>query len=660
MKYSTLLLLWICSILLVNAQAKFKFGDVPKELLTMTVYEKDTTASAFVVYENQEVYYDYKDKSGFELMSDYTIRIKILTTEGVEQANGNILLFNVNNPTVTEEVNNLSGWTYNLENGKIVKEKLSKDYIFIENIDENWKRMKFALPAVKAGSVIEYRYSFKSPFYYFPRDYKFQRSIPVQYSFFKISIPDYFIFNREEKGYENVKKTISRTGMNFKIMGLPVLCSGEELKIEAVDLPALKNESFVWNYNDYRQGITFELRKINMDLRPQIDYTSHKDFTQSWDNVVKDLMDNDNFGKKLKNKGLFKDELATLQNTGNNEEKLRAILNLVRSKVKWNDLNQFSINNPDKALKDGVGTSSEINSLLYNAVKNAGFEVGAVAMSLRSKGRIPLTYPTRDRFNYFIVEVKSNGKTYYLDATRSYCDLNVIPIECLVDNALCIYEKSFDWVNLTKIGNNSSKVTILASFNDEGILIGKRSQTRAGESIFYFKQGYERAKDEAEHIQKIENSNDIAIADYKLETSQQSLIETYDFTSNSIRLGDANLITILPLLFDAMRSNPFKQEERKLPVEFNFPEDSRMTVNIFFPEGYTIDEAPKSERIMFGDNNELEFSFLIQVNENNNVQIVSRFKLDVCIIPPTQYAVLRDFYSKVYAKCQEVIVFKKK
>jgi len=71
-----------------------------------------------------------------------------------------------------------------------------------------------------------------------------------------------------------------------------------------------------------------------------------------------------------------------------------------------------------------------------------------------------------------------------------------------------------------------------------------------------------------------------------------------------------------------------------------------------------LDEAPKSERITYGDDNEIDFSYLVQANENN-IQIAYRFKLNVCIVPVDKYEGLRDFISKVYAKCQEVLVFKK-
>ena len=662
MKYIAFFFVWLCCIPITIAQDKFKFGEVPQDLLSMTVYDKDSTASAFVVYENQDVYYNWNTTySDFELVSDYTVRIKILTAEGVEQANINIPFYKGSSSSSSENISGLTGWTYNLDNGKVTKEKLSKEYVFTEDVTENIKRLKFALPSVRVGSVIEYKYSFATPFYNRPKNFQFQSSIPVKYSHLKISTPEYFVFNREIKGYEPIKTNITPTSMNFSIQGQVLRCSGEEITAEVFDLPALKDEGFVWNHSDFMTGISLNLKKVVINKTDQLANSYYKDFAQTWDNVVNNLMDFENFGGKLKNKGLFKDEITAIKASGgSDEEQLRAILDLVRSKVKWSGRNTFYIDNPTKALKDGIGSSGEINSLLFNAVKNAGFDAGVVAMSLRSNGRIPLTYPSQDKFNYFIVQVKAGEKIYYLDATRSYCDLNVIPVDCLVDKALYIRDnKNFSWVDLTGIGNNISRTNILVTFNEDGVLIGKKIKALTGEPVFSFKQAYEKSKDESEYIQKIETDNNISISDYKIDEKQSALTETYNFTLNSIRTGEENLLIIHPLLFETMQKNPFKEETRKLPVEFNYPEDERINVNIAIPKGYVLDEAPKSVRFTYGDDNSIEFSYFVQTSETN-VQIAYRFKLGACIIPATQYEELRDFFSKMFAKSQEVLVFKKK
>ena len=657
MKKIFLLLGILISVQPLLSQEKFKFGNVPQDLLEMTVYEKDSSTSAFVVYEGKDVYYDWSASSdNFGIVTEYVVRIKILKQDGVEYANQAISFFKGRNPSDSDNIENLTGWTYNLEDGKIVKEKLSKDYIFTEDVTEYWKRMKFALPAVKVGSVIEYKYKKKSPRFYDPENIQFQRSIPVQYSRFIISIPEYFKFNREVKGYEPIKTTFKPTNLNFHIGNAFLNCSGEESIFEVFNLPALKEEDYVWNADDFMSGISFELRNIVI--------TGHyyKDFSQTWEKVATNLKEYDDFGKELNNKGILKDETAAIKAMeGDDETKLRAVLDLVRNKIKWNDQNRLYITNLSKALKEGVGNSAQINALLLNALKNAGYNVCPVVMSLRSNGRIPITYPTIDNFNYFIVQVVTSEKTYYLDATRSYTDLNLLPVNCLVDRALCLQAKGFDWIDLSALCSGSNRVNLIVAFNEDGILAGKKLGIYAGESAFSFRREYNEATDEATYIQDLENTNNIMVSDYKMEEKHNpglSCAESYDFVIGDNSLGESELIMINPLLFEGLQKNIFKSEDRKLPIEFSYPLDERINVSITIPEGYVLDEAPTSEKFLYDDDNSLEFSYIVRPNETV-VQIAYRLTIKTCIVPATDYTLLRDFWSKVCAKNNQVIVFKK-
>jgi hypothetical protein len=656
MKRTLLPFVFLCCLHLLSAEDKFKFGNCPASLLEMDVYPKDSTASAVVVYEDCDVRYDINSVTAdFEVITEYVVRIKILTQEGIEYASGSVPFYKGNTTASSENVSGITGWTYNLEDGKVVKEKLSKDYIFTENVTDHLKRIKFAMPAVKVGSVIEYKYSINSPHYYNLNDYKFQRSIPVQYSSFRIKIPEYFIFSRETKGYEPINVTIKPANQTLSIKGKMTSCSAEEIFVEAENIPALKADDYVWNYRDFMSGINFELKKVNFTG------VYYKDYTQTWSKIVERLNDDDDFGKTLKEKGILKNELpSVLADKSADTDSIRAILNLVRSKVKWNDRSTLWVGNMNKALKDGSGSSGEINAILLNALKNAGFEVYPVAMSLRSRGRIPLTYPSIDNLNYFIVCVYSGTSVYYLDATRSYTDINIIPIDCLVDKALVVYPQSFDWIDLTSIGNNSNRISLAVKFNDEGILSGKKSEVYFGELAYAFKRDFDGADNQDKYIESEESHNNITISDYAMaarENPNFNFTESYEFTDNTIQLGE-EVISFNPLLFLAMKNNAFKSETRVLPVEFSYPYEQRINVTITLPEGYVTDELPTSERFVFGDDSRIDFSYVVQATENN-IQLAYKIKLGTCIIPATEYGILRDFWAKMHNKENELITIKK-
>lgn len=313
-----------------------------------------------------------------------------------------------------------------------------------------------------------------------------------------------------------------------------------------------------------------------------------------------------------------------------------------------------------KALKEGTGSSADINALMINALRNAGFETYPVAMSLRSKGRLPITHPTISNLNYFIACVYSGSNTYFLDGTLAYTDLNVIPIDCMADKALIIKSKTFDWIDLSAIGNNFERVNISLKFNEEGILSGSLMKSYNGENAFIFKRLYNKAESEEKFIEEIETKNDITVSDYTIEekiAKSFNYTEQYKFLKNNIRLEN-NIISFNPLLFFAMRNNSFKPETRKLPVEFPYLQNERINIMIDIPEGYVTDEVPASEKFVYGENKTIIFSYILQKLENR-IMIACTMNLETCIVPAMDYEGLRDFWAKMYNKQNELITIKK-
>ena len=203
--------LFFFSVSVFGADPEIKFGKITQEELEMKRYERDTTASAVVLYEELDIRYEYDSQlSTFRVVNQYFVRIKILTNEGLSQADQSVSRYVGSSNLRSERISDLSGFTYNWEDGKIEKIKLSKEHIFEEKTSENVSRTKFAFQSVKPGSIIEYRYELSSPFYWDLKDYYFQRSIPVCYSKYTLHIPEYFHFSKEAKGMEPVSSKLTQ------------------------------------------------------------------------------------------------------------------------------------------------------------------------------------------------------------------------------------------------------------------------------------------------------------------------------------------------------------------------------------------------------------------------------------------------------------------
>jgi len=104
-------------------KAPIKFGKVSIEEMEMKSYLPDTTASAVILcdYGVTDMPFSKQDRQ-FAQTFKRTIRIKILKKEGLDWAN-----FKISLSKKRENLTNVKGMTYNLENGKIIKTKLKSD-----------------------------------------------------------------------------------------------------------------------------------------------------------------------------------------------------------------------------------------------------------------------------------------------------------------------------------------------------------------------------------------------------------------------------------------------------------------------------------------------------------------------------------------------------
>ncbi len=423
------------------------------------------------------------------------------------------------------------------------------------------------------------------------------------------------------------------------------------------NLSPLKDEEYVWCLNDFLTRVTFESKGIDMP------HSTYKDYAGSWAKIEEELNTHELFGKQFKTRYFKKEELQTLTYSDtSNLSRLRSIYYMVRSKVKPNNEYTIMAYAPKEALRKGIGTSGEINAILLSTLLDVGFDAYPVVMSLRSRGRLPITHPTLDRLNYFIVGVNIGDETYYLDAMSQYGDINVLPLPTLVENARTIRSPFSSWVNLSTIDKSHERLLIKAQFNEQGILSGDVTEGKNLQFGYIFHNKWANEKEHQKYIEKIESSQAMQISDFKvsgIENTAAPVVCTYHFEIPDIKVGDER-IYINPLIIPLLTKNPFKVEERKLPVEFPFPSTQTTIVKITIPEGYTIEEMPKSFRLSFGDKGDITVVYrIIHNNDENTIDISMQYMINKIVYMPQEYPFLRDFYSRFTTQNESQIILKK-
>ena len=621
-----------------------KFGKVTKDELEMTTYDKAPDAEAVILYENVDVRYEFSS-SGIQLVYYREIKIKILKKEGTSWGDGEIILYNRGKGN--EFLSAHKGTAYNLVDGKIGESELKKEYLFKENIDEVRTRVKFSIPEVKEGSVIEYKYKISSDYILSMPDIDIQHSIPVMYSTFKVEAPEYFEFKTNVKGYHRLN--IQRKGGNASSAGFQYLTNIVTCETEHV--PELKDDSYVWCVDDFRTKVEFELSAIKIPMQIP------KFYTHDWKSVNETLEKSD-FNSNLKTSYPFKKEVTEIKASDmSDKDKVRSILKLVQSKIKWNKRYTIHSNSPRSAADKGTGSSGEINFVLHSALRDAGFDVVPILLNPRSLGRLPLANATINNLHTFVVCVALNGELLCVDGTNPYSEINVLPTNLLVDRAR-VYKVNdgTGWVDLTGISKNITNTLLTGNIDESGIFTGSISKKYSNQNAYMFVNKYADYKTKEEYVEYLTKQYNCNIEDVDIQgLGTPEITETIKL---SMKLNATDeYIYLNALVFQYISGNPLKQQERILPVEFNFPETQNITCLINIPEDFTVEEKPENVNLSACEDG-VKFSYISQ-SVMTNLQIKFNFTMNRIIYPTSDYKDLSAFYGMLVQKSESQIVIKK-
>jgi transglutaminase-like putative cysteine protease len=673
MKFNKLIigLFLVVFVIKTNAQM-FKLGKVSVAELEEKAHPKDPSAVAAILFKKGEVRFEYSQGKGFEMVTVVQTRVKIYKKEGYEWANQAVQYYAGSN--LKDGVSFSDAVTYNLVGGKIEKTKLKSDGEFDEKINKYWGRKKIAMPNVKEGSVIEYEYSLRTPRIGELKEWFFQSSIPVNYSEFTTHIPEYFVYNPNPKGYIFPKVTVDKSQKSIVInskqrsggggFSSTTTTSFTQDKIDytetkttylAENLPAMKEEAFVNNIDNYTASVSHELAMTKYPNSPSELYST------DWESVTKKIYDNEDFGAELNKTGYFEDDITTLiKGLTTQEEKISAIFNFVKTKVKWNDYYGYSCSEGvKKAYKEKIGNVAEINLMLTAMLRFAEIKANPVLISTRSNG-IAL-FPSRTGFNYVIAAVEINDGLILLDATEKYSVPNILPLRDLNwFGRLIRKDGTSSEVDLMPktLSRESTNMSIVLS--NGGAINGKiRVQLANHEALSFRQKNIVTSKDN--YLEALESkNNNIEISDYARENEldlSKPIVENYSFKdSKSVEMINGK-IYISPILFLATKENPFKQEVREYPVDFGHPWQEKYNVSIEIPEGYVVESLPQSMNIATGEGVGA-FKYSI-ANAGNMIQVSIATDINTPIVTPDFYEVIKDFFQRMIDKQNEKIVLKK-
>jgi len=650
-KLTIILILTIFCFHVSPGQSYFdRMGKVTQENIDMKNCILDPTADAVVIADMGISGFSRSD-NGFDVVYQRKTRIKILKEAGMKYAEISIPFYQEGD--IYEKVKIITATTYTpLETGgiKITQVDTKSQYTVKES--KNWNLLKFAMPDVKPGSVIEYEYSVNSQYIFNLRDWEFQWEVPVLFSQYEVRMVPFYQYTWLLQGrnkFDEFENFEDRAAVQKSDFGTTYYDMVSRFVLK--NIPAFNDEEFIPSKEDYIIKVKFQLSSVlYADGRKT-------EIMTTWPKLVNDYLKHEDIGKYLKKSGTYSSKLLNPDSLAGKTpmQKFDYIVNFTKNNYKWDsELSQYSNKSVQGFHKDKSGNSAAINLWLVGALQEAGLESYPVALSTRKHGRILSDYPFSDAFNNMVVLANVDGKYILTDATDEFCPNYRLPIRCMNDKGLVIDEDNMKWVSLQSPVTSTAitSIKIDSIMNDFSASVVETT-TEYEALALRNKYGDDKAAIYND-LNKTYRVVDSSLFIKNATDRTRNLTYAYNVKDKPEIIN--NKIYIRPFLSEIYQENPLKQKTRTYPVNITYPVRRNYVSEVMIPEGYIVQFLPEKSVL----NDELfDFDYSTR-QDNSRINIVFSYTFKKTVYQPEEYARVKAMFDRIVKKGNEKIVLIRK
>jgi len=632
-----------------------KFGDVSDAEVDLKVYDRDSSAAAVLLYRSYFVRIGISANAQLTRTVRIHDRWKILKESGKDAADYEIVY--ATNYEDREQVSGIKATTYNRRpDGKIEQIKMSRGSQFNEKYADNRNKISFAPEGIREGSVVEVAFEIQSPVITIPDIYLQLSDYPVNKIDVEVTYADFFQYNRVTKGYltADFKQDINNETITTPYTGLMNFTMYHDY-FSAKDIPAMKAEPYCYNTDQYKLSVAYNLRQVT------IPGVLTQSYHVNWENVDARIAES-SLMKQVRQH--FRDADALRERIAGEADatgQILAVWTYILDRVDWNKEIRLLPQDNNQTLKKGTGSSADINALMASALNSLGFRAGPVLVKPRSDGALLDYYISSSEFASFILRILApDGSVHYLDAARKDSYLDVISPDYLVTRARLVHLEGIgEWIDLTRlpVTNTLAQIVTITPQPEHEILQGSSEINATNQCSYDIKAHYRRFDNPEQWIEDAENDQQIEILSMELKEPDKqgnSAQVSYSFQQRLDKSGD--FLYIRPFLSNWHDPQDFRDEHRKLPVDFPYRQRINYMCTINIPEGYAVEQLPVTTR----GNNPAVGTFLIQCGQTGNViQLSFRMDLNTLSVQEKDYPDFRDFWEHLGKTENSVIVLKK-
>lgn len=610
-------MLILCSSVL-GQDAVPEFGSVTMEEMLMTRCPFDSTAPAMILFDRGEA----KMFSSGNAKYTRHMRIKFFNKLAINEWASRSFLIEKGEQSIPK----VKAVTLNLLNGVIVETPLRDENIFKTKFDKYHRKVIFTMPNVVGGSIVDIEYS--SIVHYSIPSWTFQHSIPTLLSQYELQLPPFLNLTTEVQGilpitHQKIEKTGDRWIMK--------------------NVPAFKEAPFISTQEDFLSAIRFYPERSFFD----------------WKRVTAGLIDREDFGQLIYQSNFLLDKAKELTSQHTSDlDKVKAVMDYVKNAVSWNEIpDKFGETKLKEVIEKKTGSSGDINIIMMSMLLQSGVSVAPVLISNRANGLPKPYYPSLWQFNDVIGLIEIDKKKYLIDATDKYLHFLTLPKRCMNAAGLVLGKDSTYWLPITS-RKSRTLTTAKLSLDEKGlkgqitiVTDGHDAAERRDKFVSlgepeYWKEMYES--------QNLELTNQVI---QNLNSPNENLSENLEvMISNNVAVFN-DLIYIEPIVIGRIIENPFRENTRSYPVDFESTSDIYYVAQIKIPDGYKVEELPKPVNLTLREN---AARLLYSASVNGNLLNVNfQISINKRVFDIMEYPFLREFYAQIVSKQNEQIVLKR-
>ncbi len=638
--------IFLCSLMLAPGLMAQKMAKVTPDLLQRSQHPSFPEAPAVYLINHGQMNVNlYSDGSAF-VEVNYRQRIQIYNIDGAGYAQVFLELYN--NRSGAERIRNIKVTSYNLRKDKVQSTEMDRRMIKYKEINDNITLVSFRAPKVKDQTIIDISYTVSTPFLGAAPRWYFQKDIPVEVSLFQFYNYYDFPFIPHFSGTDRVKLQLEGRKSSGAIQ--------RDLTALAQNVPPVVIMDHLLSPED---GVS----SVKMAAEPDYFRTSLLENRKaSWEEAGKELLAAGFFGKMIEREF---DELNPIIRKAKNQTEDEAIATVyqeIQRRYKWN--RQYDIG-PQKDLNDILeskqGSIGEINLLLLNVLDKLNIEADPILTKNRGDGILQSSTASLADFNYLLVRItKKDGSQLLIDASSKLVPLGEIPYRATNATGLLVLPVQSKMIllpnpNLYKV-NSLSKLQIDAP-NQMLKGEGKRQYTQYATTSHKVRIANKMADEDVRFETQLEpelwSARDKYTITNVVEKENNELV--FDFTQeikDALRQNGDTLLIGAALNF-GVKTNPFSQEMRSLPVFLSSKIAFNYVATIEIDDSFEIIEYPSSASWVLPDD-AARFAYEVKPIQNG-LSIAYNLVINKTVFDTSEYANLRQFYELILSKEMENI-----